>query len=235
MMGSMKPPEGSTEPVITEWQRIPVRELPDRLALPGREQGNRVILVDGRSAGGKSTLADRLRSVLPGSVVVHTDDVAWNYSMFDWDAALIDNIIAPVRRDEAVDYQPPGWAPNGRDGAIMIEPGRDLIIEGVGAGRASVAALADAVVWVQSDFDDARIRGIARDLANGVRDAVETEKFWDHWMSAELPFLEDDQPWRRATLIVAGRTTGSDTEEWIEVAVNVATSDEITEASTGRA
>jgi hypothetical protein len=53
-------------------------------------------------------------------------------------------------------------------------------------------------------------------------------------MSAELPFLEADQPWRRATMIVAGRPTGSDTEEWIEVAVNVATSDEITEASTGR-
>lgn len=72
MMGSMKPPEGSTEPVIAEWQRIPVRELPDRLGLPGREQGNRVILVDGRSAGGKTTLADRLRSVLPGSVVSST-------------------------------------------------------------------------------------------------------------------------------------------------------------------
>lgn len=151
--------------------------------------------------------------------------------MFDWDADLIGNIIDPVRRNEAGDYQPPGGAPDGRDGSIMIEPGRDLIIEGVGAGRAGIAARADAVVWVQSDFDDARIRGIARDLAHGIRDAVETEKFWDHWMSAELPFLEADQPWRRATMIVAGRNTGSDTEEWIEVAVDVATSD----ASTGRA
>ncbi|WP_152363732.1 hypothetical protein [Microlunatus speluncae] len=133
----MKPPEGSAEPVITNWQRLSVRELPERLGLPGREAGNRVILVDGRSAGGKTTLAGRLQMVLPGSMVVHTDDVAWNFSILGWDSELIENVIRPVRRNEPVRYQPPGWAPNGRGGAITIESDRDLIVEGVGAGRAN--------------------------------------------------------------------------------------------------
>lgn len=218
----MNPPEGSAEPVITNWERLSAQQLPSRLGLPGREAGNRVVLVDGRSAGGKTTFADRLRSVLPGSVVVHTDDVAWNYSMFGWDAELIDNVITPVRRNEPVDYQPPGWAPDGREGAIKIDAGADLIIEGVGAGRAGIAALADAVVWVQCDFEEARTRGIARDLAGGRRDEVETVNFWNHWMSEELPFLEADQPWRRATMIVAGRTS-RDGDDWVDVA----TSDEL--------
>lgn len=214
----MNPPESSAEPVVTSWQRVSVQVLLDRLGLPGRETGNRVIVVDGRSAGGKTTLAGRLQTVLSRSVVVHTDDVAWNYSFFDWDCELVENVIAPVRRNEPVRYQPPGWAPKGRNGVIVVEPGRDLIVEGVGAGRASVAAWADAVVWVQSDFEDARIRGIARDLESGVRDAAETERFWDEWMRSELPFLEAEQPWQRATVIAAGRAAGDGAGEWIAIA-----------------
>ncbi|MFC7625341.1 uridine kinase [Microlunatus sp. GCM10028923] len=206
----MKLPEGTTEPVITHWQRASTTELLDRLDLPDRTAGNRVILVDGRSAGGKTTLAGRLRSALAGSELVHTDDVAWNHSFFRWDSELIENVIAPVRRNEPVRYRPPGWAGKGREGAIVVEPGRDLIVEGVGAGRASIAAWADAVVWVQSDFTDARVRGIARDLELGIRDAAGVESFWEEWMSSELPFLEVEQPWRLAKIIVAGRATADD-------------------------
>lgn len=199
--------------MVTNWQRVSVQVLLDRLGLPDRESGNRVIVVDGRSAGGKTTLAARIQTGLPGSVVVHTDDVArYAGSFFDWDSLLIENVIVPVRGNEPVRYRPD------RDGAITVEPGRDLIVEGVGAGRASVAAWADAVVWVQSDFEDARVRGIARDLASGARDAAGTESFWNEWMRSELPFLEADQPWRRATVIVAGRTAGDGADESIEIA-----------------
>ena len=114
--------------------------LLDRLGLPGRETGNRVIVVDGRSGSGKTTLAARLQAALPDSVVVHTDDVAtYAGSFFGWDSLLIENVIAPVRRNESVRHR------QGLDGAIAFEAGRDLIVEGVGAGRASWA---DAVIWM---------------------------------------------------------------------------------------
>lgn len=206
----MKLPEGTAEPSIARWQRVSTQELVDRLGLPDRTTGNRVILVDGRSAGGKTTLARRLQEALPGAAIVHTDDVAWNHSFFDWDIQLIDNVLAPVRRNEPVCYRPPGWVANGRDGAIVVEAERDVIVEGVGAGRASIAAWADAVVWVQSDFDEARVRGIARDREFGVRPADEVESFWDEWMRSELPFLEAEQPWQSATVIVAGHAAGGD-------------------------
>lgn len=206
----MKLPEGTAEPSIARWQRVSTQELVDRLGLPDRTTGNRVILVDGRSAGGKTTLARRFQEALPGAAIVHTDDVAWNHSFFDWDTQLIDNVLAPVRRNEPVRYRPPGWVANGRDGAIVVEAERDVIVEGVGAGRASIAAWADAVVWVQSDFDEARVRGIARDREFGARPADEVESFWDEWMRSELPFLEAEQPWQSATVIVAGHAAGGD-------------------------
>ena len=59
-----------------------------------------------------------------------------------------------------------------------------LVLEGVGAGRASLATHADAVVWVQSDRDEARERGLRRDVELG-RTPEEAERFWDEWMSAE--------------------------------------------------
>jgi hypothetical protein len=210
----MKPPEGSAEPAVTSWQSVSVPELLDRLGLPDRASGNRVILVDGRSGGGKTTLAARLQAALAGSVVVHTDDIVIHAAtFFDWDSLLIENMIAPVRRNEPVRYR------QGLDGAIAFEAGRDLIVEGVGAGRASVAAWADAVIWVQSDFAEATARGLARDLASGVRDAAGTEGLWDEFTRSELPFLEADQPWQRATVIVAGRPAGEDSEGSIDIAV----------------
>lgn len=205
------PPENSAEPVASIWHGVSAEGLMGRLGLPPRMTGNRVVLVDGRSAGGKTTLAERLHTALAGSVVVHTDDIAWDYSFFDWDTDLIENVIAPVRRNESVRYRPPGWSPTGPDRTIVVEAGRDLIVEGVGAGRANLAAWADAVIWVQSDFQTARVRGLARDLANG-REAAEIELFWDEWMTAELSFLEAEQPWRHATVFVPGQCTGNGIE-----------------------
>ena len=84
--------------------------------------------------------------------------------------------------------------------------GRELlIVEGVGAGRRELAELLDAVVWVQSDFELAERRGIARDLGEGVNgDEEETVAFWHEWMAEELVFLAQQRPWERACVVVAG-------------------------------
>ena len=78
-----------------------------------------------------------------------------------------------------------------------------MIVEGVGAGRSGLAAGAELVVLVQSDRAEARRRGIARDVELG-RTPEKAEAFWDEWMRAEEPFLANDQPWTRASLVVNG-------------------------------
>jgi hypothetical protein len=60
-----------------------------------------------------------------------------------------------------------------------------------------LATLAELVVWVQSDRDEARRRVVQRDVGLG-RTPKEAESFWDEWMRAEEPFLVDDRPWSRA-------------------------------------
>ena len=41
-----------------------------------------VLAVDGRSNNGKTTLAALIGGLVPGSAVVHTDDIAWEHSRF---------------------------------------------------------------------------------------------------------------------------------------------------------
>lgn len=209
-------PEG--EPAAGPWRSVPTPELVDVvLGAAGAPAGRpRIVAVDGRGAGGKSTIADRIVEELPTSVVVHTDDVAWHHSFFDWTDLLARGVLEPVRRGSEVSYRPPAWVARGRGGAIEVPVGLDLVVvEGVGAARRELTHLLDAVLWVQSDFAEARRRGIARDVAAGVNGGSVTAatEFWDEWMCEELPFLSEQRPWERACVVVAGtspRLVGAD-------------------------
>ena len=192
------------EPEACSWEPLEDSELAVRVRelLPADESC--LVLVDGRSGGGKSTFAERLSRLLDGALV-HSDDIAWHHDPVDWAEVLVEGVIAPWRRGETVRFRPPGWVAQGRPGAVEVPPRPVLVVEGVGAGRSGLAALAELVVWVQSDRDEARRRGIARDVELG-RTPEEAEDFWDDWMRAEEPFLADDRPWSRAALVVNGTT-----------------------------
>jgi hypothetical protein len=151
-----------------------------------------------------------LHAEVPGSAVVHTDDVAWHHSFFDWSELLADQVLEPLRRGEAVRYRPPGWETKGRPGAVEVPAGLELVVvEGVGAGRRELTHLLDAVVWVQSDFAEAERQGIARDLAASTGGDIEgLTAFWHEWMEQEIPFVQVQRPWERAEVVVRG-TTGT--------------------------
>jgi energy-coupling factor transporter ATP-binding protein EcfA2 len=196
------------EPEAGPWEALSHAALARRVraALPAGERW--LILVDGRSGGGKTTFASRLAGLL-GAAVVHTDDIAWCLDPMDWAGVLADGVLSPWRSGGAVAFRPPGWVANDRPGAVVVPPTPILVVEGVGAGRASLAAEAALVVWVQSDRDEARRRGLERDEQLG-RTRVEALAFWDDWMRAEEPFFATDRPWRRADLVVNGTPSGAD-------------------------
>jgi uridine kinase len=176
--------------------------------------------VDGRGGSGKTALAGRLCRVLRPAAVVHSDDVAWNHSRFGWDDLMIGGVLEPLRAGRGVHYQPPAWRRAGRGGHIEVAAGAStVIVEGVGVSRRELAPLFDVRVWVQSDYDEARERGILRDKAELGRDDEEALREWWAWEAEEVPFLRDDRPWDRAHVIVGtGSTLPHDPDTEVMVA-----------------
>jgi hypothetical protein len=215
----MKVPPG--EPDFGPWKVVSLSELlaswRPRFPGPGERPG--VVAVDGRGAGGKSTLAARLSLTVPGSVIVHTDDLAWNHAFFDWAEHARDGVLIPVHAAQEVRSRPPAWDERGREGAIVVPAGCPLVIvEGCGAARRELTPWTDVVVWVQSDTEKAKTRGLVRDGG-----AAEAEAFWDEWMAEELPFFAQDRPWERADTVVSGMPE-LDHDPATQVVVSVGTS-----------
>ena len=131
------------EPFVEGWRVISISSFADLVrrhvgAPAGRPP---VLAVDGRSSGGKTTLAGRLAAAVPGAVVV-------------------------------------------------------------GAGRRELTDLVDAVVWVQTDPDEAARRDAVRVAAGEI-----TPSSYAAWMAEEAPFVAAQRAWERAFVTVCGSPT----------------------------
>lgn len=196
---------GPGEPSAAPWQVVPVCDFIRFVLDGGTSVRDRpfILAVDGRSGSGKSTIATVLHGSVPNSTVVHTDDIAWHHSFFDWSDLLIEGVLKPLHSSKSVHYQPPGWQSHGRAGAIEVADGLDLVIvEGVGASRIEAMPWIDRSIWVQSDLDEAKRRCLTRE-----GDTEEARSFWNEWMPQEFDFLQRQRPWERAVTIVNNTPT----------------------------
>ena len=187
---------------MRRWRVATADEIRTRVRRAVGEPAGRppVLAVDGPGSGGKSTFAARLAGIWAGATVVHTDDLAWRHAVLDWTALLTEGVLEPVRAGRAVSYRPPQWDAAGRPGAIEVPAESTLVIvEGVGAGRRDLAALVDAVVWVESPQEDIDRRNAER-VAAGETTAAD----FAAWMAEENPFVEAERTWERAAFVVAG-------------------------------
>ena len=156
------------EPDLGPWRAVDDAGL---LALVGRPS---LVLVDGRGGGGKTTFSSRLVGLL-GAGLVHTDDIAWEYSRFGWDDLLVGGVIGPWRGGGDVSYRPPGWAAHDRPGALEV------------AGcEGSLAGAGGPVAGCSPTAREAGPAGSAR--ARAARDAGGGTTYWADWTTEEEPF-----------------------------------------------
>ena len=182
------------------WSRYTVGNLLAQL-LPGWPQvaALSVVGVNGRSRAGKSTVAARIAAAAENVAVVHTDDIAWHHSFFEWSDDLIANVLRPLRQSgPPVSFIPAAWTQRGRPGAIAVPADtRIVLVEGVGATRIEMQPWLDSSIWVETDPTEAMRRTIALDR--------DPPGFVDEWMRAEQAHLSGDRPWARAAAWVSGQ------------------------------
>lgn len=155
-----------------------------------------LILIDGRSGVGKTSLADRIASAL-GATTVHLDDFypGWDGLAAGRDAVIAE-ILRPLHDGRAGRSARWDWAMNARGEDFRVAPAEVVIIEGCGISTPESRALADTVMWVECP-DVVRLQRLrARD---GSRFAAELPR-WDRQVDTHMTV---NRPRDTATVVVS--------------------------------
>ncbi|WP_258368912.1 ATP-binding protein [Curtobacterium sp. MCPF17_046] len=161
---------------------------PDGDGADGR--GRVVVLVDGRSGTGKTTLGNALAVALRAQVV-HLDDVypGWDGLRAAADAVVTDVLGAPSG------YRSWDWQADRPAAWRTVDPDAPLVIEGCGALSRASAPLATVRLWLEAD--DA----VRWDRAIG-RDGATFEREWARWADQEDAFIRTEQPAALADVVL---------------------------------
>jgi energy-coupling factor transporter ATP-binding protein EcfA2 len=179
-----------------------VRSAVDTLESAVRSVGasNPVVLIDGRSGAGKTTLARALVARWPqqGRVqMVPLDDLypGWD-GLADGAEYAREHILVPHGRGMLGIWQRWDWESSQRAEAHAVDPSLPLIVEGSGLLTRNTARLGDVRVWLESPVTSRRSRALARD-----GDAYRPH--WTQWAEQEERHLALDQPSSHATHVFA--------------------------------
>ncbi|MFJ4221512.1 ATP-binding protein [Curtobacterium luteum] len=155
-----------------------------------RPEARLVVLVDGRSGTGKTTLGGALAEQL-GAQLVHLDDLypGWDGLRDAADAVVRDVLGAPsgYRRWDWEASEPAGW--------VSLDPDLPIVVEGCGALSRASAPMATLCVWLAADDDERRRRAIGRDGAV-------FEREWERWAAQEVAFIAAEDPAALADVVV---------------------------------
>ncbi|MCK6065573.1 MULTISPECIES: hypothetical protein [Microbacterium] len=165
-------------------------------AVRGVAAANPVVLIDGRSGAGKTSLARLLVARWPQRGRVQL--VALDSLYPGWDG-LTEGveyartaILVPHARGAVGVWQRWDWEGGRRAEAHAVDPSLPLIVEGSGLLTPRTALLGDVRVWLDAPEPARRTRALARD-GEGYR------PHWQRWAAQEDAHLRSDDPQRHAT------------------------------------
>lgn len=159
-------------------------------ASPAPADARLVVLIDGRSGTGKTTLGNAVASRL-GAQIVHLDDLypGWDGLRAASMAVVTDVLGGPsgYRRWDWTDSKPDGWT--------AVDPRLPVVVEGCGALSRRSAPLASLRVWLEADDAIRWARAIGRDGEVFARE-------WERWAAQEAGFIAAERPAALADVVV---------------------------------
>ena len=144
-----------------------------------------IVLIDGRAASGKSTIADALQrrlfkegETLPR--VVHMDDLYPGWDGLAAGAEYLQRfVLGPITARKTANWQMFDWALGERREWREFSGGTPLIVEGCGAVNSNSVEVAHLTVWLEVAEDVRHERWLAREGS---------DEHWAAWAAQELDF-----------------------------------------------
>ncbi|WP_296605546.1 AAA family ATPase [Nocardioides sp.] len=155
----------------------------------------RLVCIDGPAGSGKTTLADAVASLAPGTTVVHMDDLYDGWDGLPRVAEQLAGLLAPLARGATGSYRRYDWLAGHYAESVTVTPGDLLVVEGVGSGVARVAHLVTALAWVEAPTSVRLERGLARD-------GEAARPHWERWQVDEQALFARERTRVRADLLV---------------------------------
>jgi hypothetical protein len=153
-----------------------------------------VLLIDGRSGTGKTTLASSVAASLTASTVVHMDDLypGWD-GLDDGSRLLVEWILTPFADRRPGEWLRWDWERSERADRHAVVADRPLIVEGCGSSSSASRVLADTALWLDAPVEQRTDRLVGRD------DGVD---WLAAWTLQEDAFIARESPDRDADLVV---------------------------------
>ncbi len=119
--------------------------------------------VDGPAGSGKTTLAGAIADGVPGTQVVHCDELLQGWRGLPGLAATVEALLAPLAAGDAGRWRRWDWLADDWAETHPVRPGGLLVLEGVGCWSPEIAGLVGCLVWVEVDSSLRLARGLERD------------------------------------------------------------------------
>ncbi|WP_439592565.1 hypothetical protein [Microbacterium sp.] len=192
---SSAPSRSSTDPVAAALEDAAARIV---AVVAGLGASNPVVLIDGRSGAGKSSLAREIvaRWPLRGRVqLVALDSLypGWD-GLDDGVLAAQDLILRPHARGLIGVWQRWDWDAAAHAEAHAVDPSLPLIVEGSGLLTPVTEKLGDVRVWLEAPNPSRKRRALDRD-------GDTYRPHWSRWARQEDEHIVRDDPRKRATLV----------------------------------
>ena len=158
------------------------------LELVDKGNSTPIVLIDGRSASGKTSFAKQLQNLIfqrgeSAPRIIHMDDLyaGWNGLQAGSDY-LQRFILGILSIGSTASWQEFDWAAGERSGAWReFEGGTPLLVEGCGSLSAANAELANLTIWLEAEADLRKTRWDQREPQSH-------QQFWPIWAAQEEEF-----------------------------------------------
>ena len=160
-----------------------------------------IILIDGRSGSGKTTIASsithHLRAIGQGARTLHMDSIYPGWEGLAAGSYTLECVLSHLRTRGESPCPTWDWETSTLGRPLQLTTDTPLIVEGCGSLTTTSAALADMRIWRETPDDLRRHRALTRD-------GDMFRPYWDMWAQQEDEHLATHNPRALADIILVG-------------------------------